>query len=72
MLQIVPEWRLRDQLALFGLRESVFADCLPNARSMSQEASEINNYEKHFDRITYNKGFSSKIFKFHTNYLFII
>lgn len=53
----MPEWRLRDQMVLHGLREAVSPDCLVNARSLSQKADEPNNYDEHFDKITYAKGF---------------
>lgn len=54
----MPEWRLRDQMALYGLRDAVEADYLDYARSISQKANEPNSYEEYFDTITYAKGSS--------------
>lgn len=52
----MPRWRLRDQLALHGLRGAVEVDGQLNARSISQKAEEPSNYENHFDKISYTKG----------------
>lgn len=52
----MPRWRLRDQLALHGLRGAVEVDGQLKARSISQKAEEPSNYENHFDKISYTKG----------------
>lgn len=52
----MPKWRLRDQMALHGLRAAVEVDNQLNARSISQKVEEPSNYKEYFDNITYYKG----------------
>lgn len=56
LLQIMPGWRLKDQLAIAGMRDAVSVDGLETARHMSMDAKKPRDFEKFFDTIIYDKG----------------
>lgn len=56
LLQIIPEWRLKEQATLHYLITGVELDSLVNARSISEKADEQSDYDKYFDNISYKKA----------------
>lgn len=55
-MQLIPDWRLKEQSTLYGLIIAVELDCLEDARSISEKAVEPSDYEHYFDDISYKKS----------------
>lgn len=52
----MPLWRLKEQVAIIGMRDAILVDSLERSRALSTDPETPKDFENFFDKITYDKG----------------